>query len=102
MLKCFLTIACLAGFTPCFAQLDYMLKPVENILIRAPQNPKIDGHIFQIQADGFVTLPSVGRLHAGGVTLQAFQKSVASRLSQGSVEVTVVAFRSPKPTRQSR
>jgi protein involved in polysaccharide export with SLBB domain len=101
-MKRLLAIAWFAAIAPCFAQLDYMLKPAENIMVRAPQNPKIDGLIFQIQADGFVTLPSVGRMHAGGVTLHAFQKSVASRLGQRSVDISVVAFRSPKPTPQSR
>jgi hypothetical protein len=47
----------LALITPCFGQLDCMLKPTDKIQIRASQNPKVDGHIFQIQADGFVTYP---------------------------------------------
>ncbi len=91
-----LALIWLAWVAPCFGQLGYMLKPTENILIRAPKTPKVDGHIFQIQADGFVTLPEVGRIHAGGVKLQAFQQNLANRLGQGSVAVSVVAFHSPK------
>ncbi len=101
-MKRLLTIAWIAVITPCFAQLDYMLKPAETILIHAPKNPKIDGRMFQIQADGFVVLPSVGRMHAGGVTVHTFQKSVASHLGQGSVDISVVAFRSPKANPSSR
>jgi protein involved in polysaccharide export with SLBB domain len=92
----------LALITPCFGELDYMLKPTDKIQIRASQNPKVDGHIFQIQADGFVTLPSVGRVHAGGTNLHAFQKSLANRLRRDSVEVSVVAFHSAKTASQSR
>ena len=79
-----------------FGQLDYVLKPGENILIHAPQNAEIDGHIFQIQADGFVTLPAIGRTHAGGVKLRVFEKNLERRFGQNSsdddVTVRVVAF----------
>jgi protein involved in polysaccharide export with SLBB domain len=104
-MKRLLAIISLAWIVPCFAQLDYLLKPMENILIRAPQSPQIDGRIFQIQSDGFITLPSIGRIHAGGQILRVFQKSLANRLSPSSrsaVTVSVVSFRSAKPATPQR
>ncbi len=95
-MKRLLVIAWLASIAPCFAQLDYVLKPTENIQIHAPESPKIDGRIFQIQADGFVVLPSIGRVHVGGMKLREFQKTLARSLQKANgVTVSVVAFRSP-------
>ncbi len=101
-----LLVVCLLGAYSCLAQLDYVLKPGENILIHAPKNAEIDGHIFQIQADGFVTLPAIGRTHAGGVKLRVFEKNLERRFGQNSsdhdVTVRVVAFRASKPEAPSR
>jgi protein involved in polysaccharide export with SLBB domain len=101
-MKRLLAIAWMAVITPCFAQVDYLLKPAETILIHAPKNSKMDGRTFRIQADGFVRLPAIGRMRAGGLTLQVFQKNLTNRLGQGSVAVNVVAFRSPKTSTPSQ
>lgn len=78
-------------------RLPYYLAPNDKITIRAPKAEKLDGKTFQIQSDGFVTLPSVGRLQAGGLTIESLEKQVAKRLKQSSsgapkVRITVTGF----------
>ena len=92
---------------PCFAQVDYTLAPKDNILIRVPQAKKIDGRLFQVQADGFVTLPAVGRIRAGGVTVRSLEKQLAGRLKQSAsgepkVAISVVSFRAASPSEPAR
>ena len=89
------------GFAPGLvepARLQYMLAPKDHILIRTPQAKKLDGRIFQIQADGFVTLPSIGRIQAAGVMLDSFQDYIAGRLRKRwtrdpKVQIVVVNFK---------
>ena len=86
--------------SPCFAQVDYMLKPLDRILVHDPQNTRIDGRTFQIHPDGFLTLPSLGRVRAGGVNLSAFEKELGRKLMRSTstnqvVSVSVVALRKP-------
>jgi len=59
---------------------EYTLAPKDHILIRTPQAKKLDGRIFKVQADGFVTLPLIGRVQAAGVVLASFQDYIAGRL----------------------
>lgn len=77
---------------------EYMLAPRDHILIRTPQAKKLDGRIFQIQADGFVTLPSFGRIQAAGVMLGSFESYIAGRLRKSrsadpKVQILVVDFK---------
>ncbi|MBV9768564.1 MAG: polysaccharide biosynthesis/export family protein [Bryobacterales bacterium] len=53
----------------------YTLAPKDHILIRAPQSEKLNGQIFQVDPRGFVTLPSVGRIRAAGMTLGGRRKN---------------------------
>jgi protein involved in polysaccharide export with SLBB domain len=66
------------------AGLQYYLAPHDKITVRAPEAPKLNGKTFEIQADGFVSLPSIGRILAGGLTTDALEKQVAKRLKHGS------------------
>jgi polysaccharide export outer membrane protein len=80
---------------PCFAQSDYVLRPSDNIFIRISQSSKFNGRTFQIRPDGFVTLPLLGRVHAGGLTVKTLEKQLTDRLRQNTpsppqVAVTVV------------
>ena len=77
---------------------QYTLAPKDHILIRTPQAKKLDGRIFQIQADGFVTLPSIGRIQAAGLMLDSFQDYLAGRLRkrwsrEPKVQIVVVNFK---------
>jgi protein involved in polysaccharide export with SLBB domain len=53
---------------------------MDRILIRTPHVEKINGRTFQIQPDGFVTLPSVGRVRAAGLEVSSLEKTLAGRL----------------------
>jgi protein involved in polysaccharide export with SLBB domain len=71
---------------------------MERILIRAPHAAKIDGRTFQIQPDGFVALPSIGRIRAAGVETSVLEKTLAARLKvkpeksgESKVVISVVA-----------
>ncbi len=89
------------AFTPDWAEAphpQYMLAPKDHILIRTPQAKKLDGRIFKIQADGFVTLPVIGRVQAAGVILDSFQDYIAGRLRkwksrEPEVHIVVVSFK---------
>jgi protein involved in polysaccharide export with SLBB domain len=96
-----LALAILASAMLAYGQSDrlqYYLAPNDKIMIRAPEAPKINGKTFEIQADGFVSLPSIGRILAGGLTTDALEKQLAKRLKHGSskeptvrISVTVVS-----------
>ncbi len=77
---------------------DYVLGPNDQIFIRAPRVEEIDQRPFRIDADGFITLPLVGRIRAGGLTVQSLEPVVSQRLSEyvrdPQVFITVVQFRS--------
>lgn len=61
---------------------DYTMGPEDQILIRSSQVPEINERPFRIDAEGFVELPIVGKIRAGGMTLQAFEKELIGRLRE--------------------
>jgi len=76
----------------------YRVAPNDHILVHAPQAEKLNGRIFQVDSGGFVTLPSLGRIRAGGLTLEELEKELASRLtgtmpSGSQVSISEVAYR---------
>jgi len=77
---------------------EYKLAPKDHILIRTPQARKLDGRIFKVESDGFVTLPSIGRIQAAGLMLASFQDYIAGRLRKWSsrdpeVHILLVNFK---------
>lgn len=77
---------------------NYVLGPNDQILIRAPEAEEINEKPFRIDAEGFINLPVVGRIHAAGLTLQELEAELVKRLSEfirtPQVIVTVVQFHS--------
>jgi len=77
---------------------NYTLGPNDQILVRAPEAEEINEKPFRIDADGNVNMPLVGRVHAGGMTLQELEADLVRRLREyirePQVIVTVVQFRS--------
>ncbi|MGJ5813881.1 polysaccharide biosynthesis/export family protein [Paludibaculum fermentans] len=61
---------------------DYTMGPEDQILIRSAQVPEINERPFRIDSEGFVELPIVGKIRAGGMTVQAFEKELTSRLRE--------------------
>ena len=81
----------------------YVLGPKDHILIRASQSDKLNGKIFQVEPNGFLDLPSVGRVRAAGLMVESFEKLLAGRLrpdstGQHKVLISVVNCSPSRPT----
>ncbi|HYM07924.1 MAG TPA: polysaccharide biosynthesis/export family protein, partial [Terriglobales bacterium] len=77
---------------------DYVLGPNDQILIRAPGAEELTERPFRIDSEGYVNLPLVGRVRAGGLTVRELEAELTKRLRefivQPKVIITVVQFRS--------
>jgi polysaccharide export outer membrane protein len=77
---------------------NYVLGPNDQVLVRAPDSPEINEKPFRIDADGNINLPLLGRVHAGGMTVQELEADLVQRLREyirePQVIITVVQFRS--------
>ncbi len=77
---------------------NYVLGPNDQILIRAPQADEINDRPFRIDAEGNINLPLLGRIRAGGMTVQELETDLVRRLREyirePQVIITVVQFRS--------
>jgi polysaccharide export outer membrane protein len=77
---------------------DYVLGANDQIMIRVPQAEEINERPFRIDSEGFVTLPIVGRVRAGGLTVQALEAELVTRLREfirnPQVSISLVQFRS--------
>ena len=77
---------------------DYILAPNDQILVRVPQEEQINERPFRVDSEGFVTLPVAGRIRAEGLTVQALEAQVATKLREyirdPLVSITVVQYRS--------
>lgn len=77
---------------------NYVLGPNDQIQIRAPEAEEIDQKPFRIDGDGNINLPLVGRIHAGGMTIQELEVDLVRRLREyirePQVFITPIQFRS--------
>ena len=77
---------------------DYTLGPNDQILVRVPQAAEINERPFRVDSEGFINFPIIGRVSSGGLTVQALEVEVASRLREyirdPQVIITVTQFRS--------
>jgi polysaccharide export outer membrane protein len=76
----------------------YELRPGDQIVIRAFEMEDISDRPFQVDGDGFVNLPTLGRLRAGGLTAGKFEAVLVDLLKKyvrvPQVTVTIVGFSS--------
>jgi polysaccharide biosynthesis/export protein len=76
----------------------YVLGPDDQILIHAIDSPEISDKPFLIGMNGNVTLPLIGRVQAGGLTVEQLETELNTRLKKyvqdPQVSVTVAEFRS--------
>ena len=76
----------------------YVLGPDDQIVIHAIDSPEISDKPFLVGMNGNVTLPLVGRVEAGGLTVEQLETEVNTRLKKymhdPQVSVTVAEFRS--------
>jgi polysaccharide export outer membrane protein len=61
---------------------DYRLGPGDLIKIQAPQVPEIDGLQARLSGPGSISVPLLGELKLGGLTLPQAQERVNQRLAQ--------------------
>lgn len=77
---------------------DYVLGPDDQILIRATDAPEISDKPVLIGTNGNITLPMIGRVKAGGLTVEQLETELNTRLKEfvkePEVSVTVVEIRS--------
>jgi polysaccharide export outer membrane protein len=77
---------------------NYVLGPNDQVLVRAANVEEINEKPFRIDAEGNVNLPLLGRIRAGGLTVQELEADLTRRLREyvrePQVIITVVQFRS--------
>jgi len=77
---------------------NYVLGPNDQILIRAPQAEEINDKPFRIDSEGLINLPILGRVRAGGSTVQELEAELVKRLREyirePQVIITMIQFRS--------
>jgi polysaccharide biosynthesis/export protein len=76
----------------------YELGPSDQIMVHAPDAEELDGKTFRIEDDGTATLPLVGVVKMGGLTVSQIEDDLKNRLKvyvrNPLVSITVVQFRS--------
>ena len=76
----------------------YVLGPDDQIVIHAIDAPEISDKPFLIGMNGNITLPLIGRVQAGGLTVEQFEAELNTGLKKymhdPQVSVTVAEFRS--------
>ena len=76
----------------------YVLGPDDQIVIHAIDSPEISDKPFLIGMNGNITLPLIGRVQAGGLTVEQFEAELNTGLKKymhdPQVSVTVAEFRS--------
>jgi polysaccharide export outer membrane protein len=77
---------------------NYILGPNDQFLIRAPQAEEINDKPFRIDGEGYINLPLLGRVRAGGLAVQELEADLVKRLREfirePQVIITMVQFRS--------
>ncbi len=75
----------------------YVLGPGDQVTIRAFEVEEIGDRPYRIDSEGDVNLPVVGKVHAGGLTIEQFEAELAQRLKtlvrNPQVSVAVVTYR---------
>ena len=76
----------------------YVLGPDDQIVMHAMESPEISDKPILIGTNGNITLPLVGRVKAGGLTVEQLETELNTRLKKyvkdPQISVTVVEFRS--------
>src|SRR4051812_6024177 len=60
----------------------YVLRPGDQILIRAFEMEEIGDRPYRIDGDGYISLPQLGRIKAGGVTVEALEAALIESLKK--------------------
>jgi polysaccharide biosynthesis/export protein len=77
---------------------NYVLRPGDQILIRAFEVEEISERPFRVDGDGFINIPILGRIKASGSTVETLEANLIEQLKkyvkQPQVTITVVQFSS--------
>jgi polysaccharide biosynthesis/export protein len=77
---------------------DYVLGPEDQIVIRAFQAEEISDKPLQVGGDGYISVPMIGRVKAGGLTVAQLEaeltKKLATYYEHPQVTVLVTDYRS--------
>jgi len=80
------------------ARIPYLLGPDDTITIHAQNAPDLSDKPFRVDAAGEIKLPMIGRIHAGGLTVEQLEAEIATRLKvylvDPEVTVGITEFRS--------
>jgi polysaccharide export outer membrane protein len=76
----------------------YVLGPDDVVTIHVPNAPDISEKPFRLEADGQIKLPMVGRVQAGGLTVEQLELEVSKKLKlyleQPEVTISITEFKS--------
>ena len=76
----------------------YVLGPDDVVTIHVPNAPDISEKPFRLEADGQIKLPMVGRIQAGGLTVEQLELEVSKKLKlyleQPEVTISITEFKS--------
>lgn len=79
-------------------QASYVLGAGDQIIIRAFEVEEIGEKPYRIDTDGYVAVPLVGRIKAGGLTVEQFEQELTTKLKtiirNPQVSVSIAQFRS--------
>ena len=77
---------------------SYVLGPGDQILVRAANAPELNEKTIRIDLSGYINLPVVGRVQAGGTTVEALETELHRRLKifleEPDVSVSVMEYQS--------
>ncbi len=98
VLTAFCAVAQQAAETATLPDSGYVLGPDDQIVIHAIDAPEISDKPVLIGTNGNITLPLIGRVQAGGLTVEQLETELNTRLKKyvqdPQVSVTVAEFRS--------
>lgn len=76
----------------------YLLGPGDTVTIHATNAPDMSDKPFRVDSDGELKLPMIGRIHAGGITLEHLEAEIGKALKvylvEPEVTVSMTEFRS--------
>lgn len=68
--------------TPAKTPSTYLLGPDDQIIIQGPEMDEVVNRPYRIDPDGFVSLPMIGRIKAGGLTIGDFETELNKAASK--------------------
>lgn len=96
MLRLLIVAILVAGLSP--AAQTYILGPDDQLMVRALDVAEFPDTPLRIDANGEINLPTIGRVEAGGKTIEQVEAEVALRLKRYLVDpqvtVSIAEFRS--------